>query len=210
MSSFSAAERRRDEPLDLLIVDDDLLSARLLKANLDRPGRTRVNLAGSGEEALERIAHARVDVVLTDLSMPEMDGIELIGRIRESDPTFPVIIMTANATLEKAVEGIRAGATDFLQKPVNVTAVQALAERAVKERPLRERSLRRRSGGRRLRPGSWSSAIIRGSTRCARLPSRSRARPMPASSSRESRGPARAWWPGSSTTCRTPAAASSK
>lgn len=145
MSSTSAAERRReaparsrDEPLDLLIVDDDLLSARLLKANLDRPGRTRVNLAGSGEEALERIAHARVDVVLTDLSMPEMDGIELLRRIRGSDPSLPVIIMTANATLEKAVEGIRGGATDFLQKPVNVTAVQALAERAVADRPLRE------------------------------------------------------------------------
>jgi two-component system response regulator AtoC len=124
--------------LRLLIVDDDPLSARLLRANLDRPGRVRCELAASGEEALEMLARQPMDSVLTDLTMPGIDGIELVRRIRETDPALPVIIMTNNATLERAVEGIRAGATDFLPKPVNVSAVLALFERAVAERPLRE------------------------------------------------------------------------
>lgn len=79
-----------------------------------------------------------MDALLSDLVMPGMDGIELVRRVRETDRTLPVVIMTANATLEKAVEGIRAGANDFLQKPVNLTALVALIERAVSERPMRE------------------------------------------------------------------------
>ncbi|HEV2129777.1 MAG TPA: response regulator, partial [Longimicrobiaceae bacterium] len=124
--------------LNLLIVDDDLLQARLVKSNLDRPERIRAEVVGSGQEALERLARDPLDAVLTDLSMPGMDGIELVRRIRDSDPALPVFLMTANATVERAVEGIRAGATEFLQKPVNVTALLTLVERAVAERPLRE------------------------------------------------------------------------
>jgi DNA-binding NtrC family response regulator len=124
--------------LTLLVVDDDLLQARLIKGNLERPGRIAVEVAGSADAALARLAGGPLDAVLTDLSMPEMDGIELVRRIRESDPLLPVIIMTAHATLERAVEGIRAGATDFLQKPVNVSALLTLVERAVAERPRRE------------------------------------------------------------------------
>ncbi len=124
--------------LNLLIVDDDLLQARLVKSNLDRPGRIRAEVVGSGQEALERLARDPLDAVLTDLTMPGMDGIELVRRIRDSDPALPVFLMTANATIERAVEGIRAGATEFLPKPVNVTALLTLVERAVADRPLRE------------------------------------------------------------------------
>jgi two-component system, NtrC family, response regulator AtoC len=122
----------------LLIVDDDLLQARLIKSNLERPGRIRVEVVGSARDALERLSREPLDAVLTDLAMPGMDGIELVRRIRESEPTLPVIVMTANATLERAVEGIRAGATEFLQKPINVSALLTLVERAVADRPLRE------------------------------------------------------------------------
>ncbi len=124
--------------LNLLITDDDLLQARLIKTNLDRPGRVRAQVVGSGLDALERLAREPFDAVLSDISMPGMDGIELVRRIRETDPALPVILMTANATIERAVEGIRAGATEFLQKPINITALLTLVERAVAERPLRE------------------------------------------------------------------------
>ena len=127
----------RGSPLRLLIADDDPLQAALLSAHLARPGRTDVDTVGSGAEALERLAHQPYDAVLTDLNMPEMSGVELVQRIRELDSTLPVIIVTAHATLEHAVDGIRAGATDFLPKPVNVDALQALLERAVRERPIR-------------------------------------------------------------------------
>jgi DNA-binding NtrC family response regulator len=126
------------EPINLLVVNDDPRFGGLLMANLHRPGRIRVELVASGAEALERLYRTPVDAVLTDLSMEAMDGIELLGRIREIDSTLPVIIMSDNPTLERAVEGIQAGATDFLPKPLNVDALRAIVERAVGERPLRE------------------------------------------------------------------------
>jgi two-component system, NtrC family, response regulator AtoC len=129
---------RHDGALHLLIVDDDVLQARLIRSNLERPGRIRVEVVSSAEEALERLAGSPLDAVLTDLTMPGMDGIELVRRIRDTDPSLPVIVMTANATVERAVEGIRAGASEFLQKPINVSALQTLVERAVADRPLRE------------------------------------------------------------------------
>lgn len=124
--------------LNLLIVDDDLLYGRLLKANLDRPGRLRVEVVESAERALDYLAVNPVQAVLTDLTMPGMGGIELVRRIRETDRSLPVLIMTADGTIERAVEGIRAGANEFLPKPLNITALLALMERAVEERPLRE------------------------------------------------------------------------
>jgi two-component system, NtrC family, response regulator AtoC len=125
------------EPLHLLIVDDDVLSARLLAANLERPGRVRATLAASGEEAESAFAAGGVDVVLTDLEMPGIDGVELVRRLRRIDATLPVLVLSGQATLDRAIDAMRAGATDFLQKPVNVTALMALVERAVGERPLR-------------------------------------------------------------------------
>jgi two-component system response regulator AtoC len=131
----SAAARA---PLTLLVADDDLLLARLMKANLDLPGHTKTEIAGSGEEALARLARGGVDALITDLAMPGIDGLELVRRVRETDRSLPIIIITAHATVERAVEGIRAGATDFLQKPVNVDALLTLVARAVSERPVRE------------------------------------------------------------------------
>lgn len=125
-------------PLTLLVADDDQLLARLVKANLDLPGETKTEIVGSGEEALARLARGGIDALITDLAMPGMDGIELVRRVRETDRGLPIIIITAHATVERAVEGIRAGATDFLQKPVNVDALLTLVRRAVAERPVRE------------------------------------------------------------------------
>ena len=129
------------EPVTLLVVDDDTLSARFLKAHLERPGRVVVQLATDGEEALRMLARGGVDAVLSDLVMPGMDGIELVERVRRMDATLPVIVLSGQATLERAVQAMRAGATDFLQKPVNVTVLSALLQRALAERPLREEIL---------------------------------------------------------------------
>jgi two-component system, NtrC family, response regulator AtoC len=134
----AAARRDRRDALTILIVDDEQLHAQLLKAQIARPGRVEVEVAGSGQDALVRLAGAPFDAVLTDLMMPGMDGIELVKRIRENEPSLPVLLMTAHASIERAVEGIRAGATEFMAKPINVTALMALVERAVAERPLRE------------------------------------------------------------------------
>jgi DNA-binding NtrC family response regulator len=140
MSLTLPARSARSTPdaINLLVVDDDLLHARLLKANLERPGRLRVEVVSGADDALQRIAQGAVDAVLSDVAMPEIDGIEFVRRVRRTDATLPIVLMTAHASLERAVDGIRAGATEFLPKPVNASAVLALVERAVAERPLRE------------------------------------------------------------------------
>ena len=134
----------KSEPLRVLIVDDDELAARLLATHLARPGRVDCETAVSGDAALRALARGGVDAVVTDLLMPGMDGIELVRRIRELDRALPVIVLTANATVERAVEAVRAGANDFLQKPANVGALLALVERATSERPVREELAARR------------------------------------------------------------------
>jgi two-component system response regulator HydG len=136
--SRGGARTSTSAPLTLLVADDDLLLGRLMKANLDLPGLTRTEVATSGEEALARLARGGIDALITDLAMPGMDGIELVKRVRETDRGLPIIIITAYATVERAVDGIRAGATDFLQKPVNIDALLTLLRRAIAERPLRE------------------------------------------------------------------------
>jgi len=157
------SQRHADGPghapgaLRLLLVEDDQLQARLLRANLEHPGRLEIELAHSGEQALERLTRPGIDAVLTDLYMPGLDGLELLRRIRESDPALPVVMVSGNATLDRAVEGIRAGATDFLQKPLNAGALLALVERAVAERPVREEIASRRErapGGEELLVGT--------------------------------------------------------
>ncbi len=135
--------------LELLVVEDDVLEGRLLEANLGRRGGVRVHVAGSVGAALAWLEAVPVDAVLTDLMLPDGDGIELVRHIRAGDPGMPVVVLTAHGSLERAVEGIRAGATDFLAKPANIDAVLALIERAVRERPLREevsRLMVRRAG----------------------------------------------------------------
>jgi two-component system response regulator AtoC len=133
------ARRERRHPaaagvLRLMVVDDDLLLARLVKANLDRPGRVHADAVGSAEEAMECLAREPYDAVLSDLVMPGMGGMELVRRLREVDPAIPVLIMTAHASIEGAVDGIRAGAAHFLRKPVDAAEVLSLIERAVAER----------------------------------------------------------------------------
>ena len=131
--------------LHLLLVEDDVLEARLLKANLEQRGRNRIDIVSSGEEAIERLGRQPCDAVVTDFMLPGLDGIELVRRIRQFDPSLPVVLVTAHASVERAVEGIRSGATEFLTKPINVGALLALVERAVSERGLREEVSARRA-----------------------------------------------------------------
>jgi DNA-binding NtrC family response regulator len=134
--------------LDILIVEDDPLEARVLEAGFDERGRMQVTIAFSAEDALDQLAHGRFDAVVTDLIMAGSDGIELVRRIRETDATLPVFILTVSTSVERAVEGIRAGATEYLQKPVNVDALLAFIDRAIAERPLREELLELQQGRR--------------------------------------------------------------
>ncbi len=100
----------------ILIVDDEKNYPLILSAVLQDEGFETLT-ANSGHEALEIIEHADVDLVLTDMKMPKMDGIELLEKIKEKDAELPVVMMTAHGTVEKAVESMQKGAYNFILKP---------------------------------------------------------------------------------------------
>src|SRR4051794_11471078 len=100
----------------VLVVDDSGVDRRLAGGILDKHGGLIVEYASNGTEALERIENHMPEVVLTDLQMPEMDGLELVGRIRAKYPLIPVILMTAHGSEEIAVQALQRGAASYVAK----------------------------------------------------------------------------------------------
>jgi DNA-binding NtrC family response regulator len=121
----------------VLIVDDERTLARAIKAFLTESGY-EAEVAGDAEQALRLLETMRPDVVFTDVRLPGMDGIELLRRIREFDPSIPVVIMTAHGTIEGAVEAVKLGAFDYLKKPVDLEELKLLADRAQEHFQLRQ------------------------------------------------------------------------
>jgi len=100
----------------VLIVDDEKNYPPILSAVLEEEGFETLT-ATSGEQALEMLAHSDVDLILTDMKMPSMDGISLLEKIKTKDADLPVIMMTAHGTVEKAVEAMQKGAYNYITKP---------------------------------------------------------------------------------------------
>jgi two-component system response regulator AtoC len=136
-------------PGRVLVVEDEREMRAMLEKGLTRRGFTPV-AQPSADEALARLAAEDFDVVLTDLRMPGMDGLALCERIALNRPDIPVVVVTAFGSLETAVAAIRAGAYDFVTKPIDVDALVLVLERAVQHRALREevRRLRQELGRR--------------------------------------------------------------
>jgi DNA-binding response OmpR family regulator len=117
--------------MHVLVVDDDAAARSGLEKLLKLEGAD-VALAKDGVDALDEVMSDEPDVVLTDLSMPRMDGISLCERLHEIDPELPVILATAFGDTDNIVAGFRAGAVDFFTKPLNFDAVRASVRRAVR------------------------------------------------------------------------------
>ena len=120
----------------ILVVDDEVNARNALGELLRDDGYT-VESAADGFKALGKVADFAPDLVLTDLKMPGMDGIQLLGRIHEQDPDLPVIVMTAFGEVETAVGAMRAGARDYLSKPVNFGELGVVIARELEQRRLR-------------------------------------------------------------------------
>ncbi|HYR96749.1 MAG TPA: sigma-54 dependent transcriptional regulator, partial [Candidatus Binatus sp.] len=120
----------------VLVVDDDQDVCAFLEVRLAGLGFI-VDWTTSPEAALERLASGEVDVVLTDLKMADMTGLELCERIVSRRPDVPVVVMTAFGTIETAIAAIRVGAYDFITKPVETDALVVTLERALQHRALR-------------------------------------------------------------------------
>jgi len=93
-------------------------------------------VAGSGAEALEILKENQIDVVLSDLYMPEMDGIELLKRVRAMDKKVIFLMITAHPTIETAVDAIKKGAYDYLTKPFHIEEVRMKINRALEKKGL--------------------------------------------------------------------------
>jgi len=124
----------------LLIVDDDRLTRETLASAFSDKYQTSV--ARSGVEALEILEAEKTDVVLSDLRMPDMDGIALLERIIQQQGRQPsVIFITGHATVEAAVDAMKLGAHDFITKPLNLDRLALMLEKALETRKLREENL---------------------------------------------------------------------
>ncbi len=125
----------------VLIVDDEeelvqTLSERLTLRDYD------VTTSQSGEDAVEKLRHYNFDVVILDVAMPGMDGIEVLREIKKIKPLTEVIMLTGHATVESAIEGMRLGAFDFLMKPCETEELATKINRAYERKTEHEERIR--------------------------------------------------------------------
>lgn len=114
----------------ILIVDDEINYTRILSAVLQEENYETIT-ANSGPEALTILNSSDIDLVLTDMKMPGMDGIFLLEKIKQQDPELPVIMMTAHGTVEKAVEAMQKGAYSYILKPFDNDRLILFVEKAI-------------------------------------------------------------------------------
>jgi DNA-binding NtrC family response regulator len=122
----------------ILIVDDEQMMCEMLADDLKRHG-FQTTWCISSEKALDVLKTQSFDVLLTDLNLPNMNGIELCERIVANRPDIPVIVITAFGSMETAVAAIRAGAYDFVTKPIDTEFLVLALDRAVRHRSLQEK-----------------------------------------------------------------------
>ena len=150
----------------VLVVDDEtsiLDSLRILLKNAGFVPHT----AHGGRAGMEMLASVRPDIVLSDIRMPGVDGVQLLGAARAHDADLPVILMTAQATLQSAMQAVNEGAYHYLQKPFRNDELLAILKRAAEHRTLKaensslRREIRRRDGLRRPvgRSRAWSDVL---------------------------------------------------
>lgn len=137
--------------LDILIVEDEPFQREMLKDFLIREGHC-ISEAGSGEEALRLLSRGSFDLVLLDFKMPGMNGLEVLREARKLNPEIDAVIITAYGTIETAVAAMKAGAKDYITKPIDFDELSILIEhiadhrRLIKENQILKEEVRSRSG----------------------------------------------------------------
>lgn len=119
----------------ILVVDDDEVECRVLKSLLVGAGH-HVESCLRGQEAIAKLKEAPFDLVITDLRMPDVDGLDILRKAKELDPFCEVIIITAYASVESAVEVMRLGAYDYISKPFNIDEISIVVDKALEKRRL--------------------------------------------------------------------------
>jgi two-component system chemotaxis response regulator CheY len=117
--------------MKILLVDDSRTIRNIQKNVLKQLGHENVAEAGDGLEALASVAAGRPDLMLVDWNMPNMDGITLVRRIRETDKSLPIIMCTTESEKTRVVEAIKAGVTDYVVKPFTAQSLSEKIERTM-------------------------------------------------------------------------------
>ena len=145
-------------PPSILLVDDEAAFAEALARRIIKRG-LKVSMVFNGPDALCKLkiggGSTNFDVIILDVKMPGMDGLETLGKIKLKHPNLEVIMLTGHATVESAIEGMKAGAFDYLMKPCDIDLLIAKIDRAVvKKREHEEKILEARAQMIALRKGS--------------------------------------------------------
>jgi DNA-binding NtrC family response regulator len=132
------------QPARILVAEDEANLRLVLQKELQRMGHD-VRAAADGEAALKLLEESNVDVLLSDISMPNMDGMELLRRVHQRPNPPEVIMLTGHATVETAIEAMKLGAYDYLSKPYRIAELDALVKQAAEKRRLRVDNARLRT-----------------------------------------------------------------
>jgi two-component system response regulator HydG len=127
-------------PQTILIVDDEESHRLMLRAHLEQEGFVTLE-AIDGQEAIAKVAERNVDLILMDIRMPRLDGMEALLRIRQINPTVPVIMMTAYGSIDSAVQALQAGAADYLTKPLDSNELIVKVQKALRYHQLEEENV---------------------------------------------------------------------
>ena len=127
------------KPASLLLVDDDSTFRQVMAKELSRLGY-QIEAVGTGEEAIRRIAASEPDVVLLDMRLPGMSGLDVLKSIHASAPATEVVMLTGHGSIDTAIESIRIGAFDYVVKPCPLDELNIRVQRAVERRSLQQRA----------------------------------------------------------------------
>lgn len=119
----------------ILLVDDEQISIDLISEILQKAG-LEVVIARNGEEALNKFSENSFELIITDLVMPKMDGISLLKEIKKKEKDAVVLIITGFGTIESAVTAIKAGAYDYITKPIKIEELELIINRALEKKRL--------------------------------------------------------------------------
>ncbi len=128
----------------IIIADDEKNTREGLRWALERKN-LNILLAADGEEALQLMRSEPVDILLTDLKMPKLDGLELLGYVSKESPETEVVMLTGHGTVESAVDAMKAGAFDYLIKPINIDELNLLVDRILASRALKDENAQLRA-----------------------------------------------------------------
>ncbi len=126
--------------INVLFVDDEVRLIEAFKIKLSKEG-FGVSIAASAEEALSIVKEQTFDVCVLDIKLPDMDGIELLGRIKEIEPTSEVIMLTGHASVDTAIKAMKLGAYDYLVKPCKLSELSSIVSKAFEKKSLKEKNI---------------------------------------------------------------------